>query len=130
MQTALSAKAQDHSAVAIAELSHIEQNGRDQTRADVVHLERLPKGAKYTEQMERLAVLRFNTIPELNHCPLIVDSSGVGAGVTDVMEDEFNLSPTSVTITGGDSSRQDDETHRWRVSKLALVNVLLNSPHF
>ncbi len=70
------------------------------------HLERLPLGTPYPKVVERITQL--TRLPELDNCAeLVVDGTGVGAPVVDLLR-EANLPCriASVTITGGDTPRE------------------------
>lgn len=106
----------------------------------VTHLERLPLGTAYTELPGRLAAiearvrqawveLAWRHDAEANNgCParypgdasveLIVDKTGVGAPVVDLLR-EAGLDPVSVTITGGDEVTEPE----WREVRVPKRNL-------
>lgn len=86
----------------------------------VRHLERFKLGMPYPEQVRRLAELMAT--PELKGADLIVDYTGVGRPVADMIV-EAGLGPVLVTITGGDAVQ--GEGMEWRVPKRDLVTAAL-----
>jgi hypothetical protein len=85
----------------------------------VRHLERLPLGTLYTAVAGRVVDLTRN--PKLAHtCRLVVDATGVGLPVVDMLrapEPGCTLAP--VWITGGQSAHFDGKV--WHVSKPVLL---------
>ncbi len=76
-----------------------------ETAYELRHLERLPLGTPYTKIVERIAAIA--NLPELErNTELIVDGTGVGAPVVDLLR-EANLpcGITSVSITAGEHSQ-------------------------
>lgn len=93
------------------------------------YLDRLPLGTSYPAVSEYVGELLAT--PPLSETPtaLIVDATGVGAGVVDIM-DHAGLRPIPVMITGGDSVQSRAPLPGWRVPKRELigsVQVLLQS---
>jgi hypothetical protein len=89
------------------------------------HLERLPLGTPYPAQVER--VKELVTHLKSDKPRLIVDATGVGRPVVDLMRKE-GLEPVAVVITAGDTEAYADGFHR--VPKRNLVStgqVLLQS---
>jgi hypothetical protein len=89
------------------------------------HLERLPLGTSYPAQVER--VKELVTHLKGDRVRLVVDATGVGRPVVDLMRKE-GLEPVPVVITAGDSESFADGFHR--VPKRNLVStgqVLLQS---
>ena len=75
------------------------------------HLERLPLGTSYI-QMQASNPLKGNSC-------LIVDATGVGAPVIDMMR-HSGLWPVAITITGGDTAHQEGDNYR--VPKRDLIS--------
>jgi hypothetical protein len=69
------------------------------TRYDVVHLQRLPLGISYVEQVQRVAEILARE-PLRDRAEMVVDQSGVGAGVCDLL-DNAGLRPNRIVITAG-----------------------------
>ncbi len=88
----------------------------------VRHLERM-RGMPYPRVVDRLYSM-VNS-PELLEgvIHLVVDKTGVGAPVVDLIKDR-GLSPISISITGGDRPSAEDKKH-WRVPKRDLISNLL-----
>ncbi len=128
-------QAADYTAVAIAERTRVptgdvSRAGRPKKEAHyaVRHLHRFRLGTAYPAIVDQLAELAAN--PALEPEPiLIVDTTGVGAPVFDLLYERAQASPVfGITITGGDQVASDS-TH-YRVPKRDLVsslNVLLQT---
>lgn len=90
----------------------------------VRHLERLRLRTPYPDVVERtnelIAVLAKREPNSQRR--LIVDHTGVGVAVVDMLRDA-GLEPVAVTITGGNSVTHSSDV--WRVPKRDLVSVLL-----
>ena len=84
------------------------------------HLERPQLGTTYPAIVQRVAWL-LAVAPLAGCTALVVDATGVGAPVVDLLRDA-QLSPIALTITAGDASM----THgpAWRVPKRELVSNL------
>ncbi len=109
------AQTHDFSAICITEV--LRQGEKPVHR--VRHLERLPIGTDYPAQVSRIAeVCRAAGTEEL-----IVDQTGVGRAVVDMMR-EHGLRPRSVTITAGDNLSSDTVRREYRVPKRDLVTAL------
>ena len=117
-------QAQDPTALAIAErLETLE--GRT-AGYHVRYLERVSLGTSYTSIATHVRDL-LGRDPLRDHGYLVVDATGVGAPVVDLLRRE-GLSPVAVTITGGDTVTRDGTAYR--VPKRDLVSrlqVLLQS---
>jgi hypothetical protein len=91
------------------------------------HLERFELGTPYPQIVERVtAILRTEPLRR-RRCALVVDATGVGAGVVDMFV-HAGLSPIPVTIHGGDTVHY--QRPGYRVPKRDLVGavqVLLQS---
>ena len=80
------------------------------------HLDRLPLGMPYPEQVEHITKL-FNMV----HNPvLVIDKTGVGRPVFDLLT---MLNPIGLTITGGNDERRDGKN--WNVPKRDLIHGLV-----
>lgn len=91
----------------------------------VRHLERFPLGTPYPKQVTRIVEL-YKRLPS---CTLIVDMTGVGRPIVDMLRQQ-GLTPVAITITGGDSVGVDKKSREYRVPKRELVSavqVLLQS---
>ena len=89
---------------------------RTATRLDVRHLERLALGTSYLDVVER--VVELVHAPELTkNCTLVVDATGVGAPVVDLLRRApLECTMLAVMITGGDQqSRRTIHGHRARL---------------
>jgi len=88
---------------------------------DVRHLERLPLGLSYVEQRARIAQLLAR--PPLNEaCGFVIDNTGVGRAVGDLMEDA-GMQPDKVTIIAG-HEQSCVGTRLWHVPKGVLISTL------
>jgi hypothetical protein len=88
----------------------------------VRHLHRWPLGTPYPEIVE--AVKALVATPELDGCRLVVDVTGVGGAVMDlVRRAELGVSIQAVTITGGQAMTKQ-EGGGYAVPKKDLVAVL------
>ncbi|MBT9174209.1 MAG: hypothetical protein DDT21_02620 [Syntrophomonadaceae bacterium] len=83
-------------------------------------LERPRLGTPYPAIVERVGKLMGNE-PLKGKTHLVVDSTGVGAPVVDLLE-QAGLHPVAVTITGGDSVSRDGD--HYSVPKRDLVSTL------
>jgi hypothetical protein len=86
---------------------------------EVRHLERMPLRTPYTEVARRVGVL-MQTPPLRQKVELVVDATGVGAAVVDILRDA-GLYFKSVVITGGERESRDGDTHR--VPKRDLISA-------
>jgi hypothetical protein len=124
-------QSQDYTAVAIVErITHRPREMPDwsmylrwepisPTLLHVRHLERFRLGTSYPAIVSRVRELQ--TSPELYGPALVVDATGVGAPVVDLLR-VARLTPIPVTITGGDTETQ--HAGAYRVPKKNLVGVL------
>jgi hypothetical protein len=116
----------DPTAVAVIEhrktfKHHHSGNYRKQTseRFDVRHLQRLPLGLSYPSIVAEVG--RLAARPPIVGCEIIVDATGVGRPVADLL-DVAGLRSTRVTITAGDAQSWTDGG--WHVSKTTLISTL------
>lgn len=109
-------QANDYTALSILE--------KKENRGFIRHLERLPLGMSYPDQVTRIKglyqeLLKFRSVPVL-----VVDFTGVGRAVSDLLTKE-QLRHIKLTITGGnDANIKGDE---WHVPKQELISALLVS---
>ena len=107
-------QSQDYTALSIIEYGDSLQ---------VRHLQRWTLGTAYTKIVEDVEAI-FKR-PELAECELVVDHTGVGRGVVDLLREssvQQLRDLVAVTITGGDSVSQDG--NNWRVPKRDLVGAV------
>jgi hypothetical protein len=110
-------QAQDFTALAIVES---EGQGNEQTFA-VRHLHRFPLGTAYTAMVPLIAEMCQRI--ELRNAPLVVDQTGVGRAVVDLIRQARipgGLRP--VTITAGQMAHRTDTG--WNVPKKEFVGTL------
>lgn len=101
----------------------------------VRHLDRLPLGTPYPEQVEKVSevVERVRQQQAANASPwqsdpkprpprLVVDQTGVGRPVVDMLRKAGHRALTAVSIHGGEASSREGSD--WRVPKRELVSVL------
>ena len=89
----------------------------------VRHLERLPRGTPYPQQVERVTRLIEQTRRTTGLEPrLVVDQTGVGRPVVDMLRAAGHKWLEAVSIHGGDESTRDG--HDYRVPKRELVAVM------
>jgi hypothetical protein len=91
-------------------------------RFDVVHLERLPLGTDYPAVARHIAELLKR--PPLKHAgyELIIDATGVGLPVVQILE-EKGLRPIKVMITAG-AEQLNAGGNLWHVAKSILISHL------
>jgi hypothetical protein len=87
----------------------------------VRHLERLPLGMSYVDQIAAVKKL-LETAPLARRATLVLDFTGVGRPVADLAR-KAGLRPVLIGITGGSSS-SEQEGDRYSVSKVELVSRL------
>jgi phage FluMu gp28-like protein len=113
-------KTRDPSAIAV-----VERGAIGHRYVDVRGLERLALGTTYPVVVERLSVLVW----ELKRCCLVVDGTGLGAPVVDLIRRaQMGCEICEVTITGGE--RATGSGSKWNVPKQDLmtgVQVLLET---
>lgn len=113
-------QAHDYTALTVLE--------KEATAYKVRHLERLKLGTPYPEQVERVTRLYqdVSALPELleqdKRPRLVVDQTGVGRPVVDMLREAGHGSLYAVSITGGDTVTR--EKRDYRVPKRELVSVL------
>lgn len=113
-------QASDFTAVVIAE----EQSGPGEPVLHIRHLHRFPLATSYPTIAAYVAGL-LQREPLIGSTDLVVDKTGVGAPVTDMLR-RYGCSPIPVTITGGDAVVQDGDGYRTPKRDLvAVLQVLL-----
>jgi hypothetical protein len=106
-------QAQDYTAIAILE------GGSAYT---VRYLARM-RGMTYSAIIDHIVSLMKSQVLNEARTSLIVDRTGVGAPVVDLLK-ERGLNPISITITGGDRPNNDEEGH-WNIPKRDIISNLL-----
>ncbi len=91
------------------------------THFDIRHLERLPLGTPYPAQVAHVAAL-LQRPPLRDACTLVIDETGVGRPVGDLM-DQAGLYPHRITITAGLEATQHGG-RTYHVPKALLVSTL------
>jgi len=86
------------------------------------HLERLQLGTSYPVQVERVKKIFQALDKEENTVELIVDHTGVGRAVVDLME-QAGLLPIALTITAGNEATKTG--YIWHIPKRDLVSALI-----
>lgn len=112
-------QAQDYTALTVLQRDKTDTGNTYQVR----HLERLPLGTPYPAQVHRVAEL-FVSVKALGAGTprLIVDQTGVGRPVVDMLREAGMTDLLAVTITAGDNVSKDGR--EYRVPKRELVSVL------
>ena len=83
----------------------------------------LPLGTSYPLVAKHLVAL-CDAVP--HPCELVIDATGVGRPVLDLLRQAGHL-PVAVSITGTGSERLDPEDLIWRVPKLRLLAPLVRA---
>jgi hypothetical protein len=121
-------QAQDHSAIAVVERAEVLNPVRDpltwsfqfDSRFHVRHVERIELGAPYPEVVERVKQLSRRQPLEAKNVTIVVDATGVGAPVVDLLRrGGLGCRVIPVVITGGDMESSDGV--RYRVPKVDLM---------
>jgi hypothetical protein len=115
----------DPSAIAIIErvpqqVSGTSSGGSLEFAYHVRHLERFELGTEYPDIVDEVVSL-MNHPTLLDRTILVVDATGVGAGVVGLLHRQ-GLRPAEITITGGNSVGRSPRG--WRVPKRDIVSVL------
>src|SRR5271170_1684564 len=114
-------KTRDPSAIAV-----VERQAVGHRFVDVRGLERLPLGTPYPLVVERLGELVWELRQK---CCLVVDGTGLGAPVVDLIKRaRLGCEVSEVTITSGEHASTGSASGRWNVPKqdlLSGVQVLL-----
>ena len=124
-------QASDYTAIAVAE--RVEEGAKETVKKGneyqlhIRHLERF-RDVRYPEVSERVKRL-LGAPPLQKNSKLVVDATGVGAAVVDMLRGSAGLTFDAVTITGGDTQSKAGYGN-YRVPKRDLVGglqVLLQS---
>jgi hypothetical protein len=109
-------------------LNHERQTRREEAiqRFDLVHLQRLPLGMNYVSQALAIGEIMQREPLKSAGAKLVVDQSGVGVGVVDLMEAN-GLRPIRLQITAGAEETQEGRIHR--VAKTILISRLEAAMH-
>ena len=93
-------QAHDPTALAVIERPPRDPNSKDKPIYSLRHLKRFPLGTPYTEIVP--AVARLVSAPPLKGSPLVVDQTGVGRALVDMLKQAKTRGPVvPVTITSG-----------------------------
>ena len=115
----------DYTAVAVVQRIEEDRPWYDENKPasppiyHVRHLERVKLGTPYPAIVAR--VVEIMSTPDLSDAALVVDQTGVGRPVVDLLR-QAGLKPVPVTITGGDKPSRDADG--WKVPKRDLVVTL------
>lgn len=88
---------------------------------NVRHLERRPLGENYAAVSDHAVKLHRQVTEHGGRCDMVVDGTGVGRGIVDILRDR-GLQFTPISITAGRKAHFDDGY--WLVPKLELVAVM------
>lgn len=123
-------QAHDYTAITVVERIKRRRNEKTHVIYQVGHLERLPLGTSYPEQVATIKerqeeLLGPSTVVDGQvgreaRVKIIVDATGVGRPVVDMLRKE-GLKVEAVIITGGDAEGHGDGFHR--VPKRNLVSI-------
>ena len=114
----------DYTASAVIQAVRLDVRGEKASRElHLRHLERYPLRTPYPEMVDKVAAMiaAVEGASGESAAELIVDATGVGRAVTDLLR-ERGLRFRAVTITGGDKPLQDGSKHR--VPKRDLIAAL------
>jgi hypothetical protein len=121
-------QAQDHSAIAVVERAEVLHPDRDpltwsfrfDSRFHLRHAERIELGSPYPEVVEHVKQLSRRFPLEPKNVTIVVDATGVGAPVVDLLRrGGLGCPVVPVVITGGDMETSDGV--RYRVPKRDLM---------
>lgn len=124
-------QANDYTALSILERPDLvnewsEDRPSHEVTYELRHLERLPLGTPYPEQVKRVndLITAVKRLPKGKRAPvrLVVDQTGVGRPVVDMLRLAGHFGLHAVSIHGGDTASRDGNNHR--VPKRELVSVL------
>lgn len=87
------------------------------------HIQRFELGTSYPEVVERVAAMRAMPPLSVGRSELVVDETGVGRPVVDMLT-QAGQRPTPVTITGGFTVKYDDGDRSYTVPKRDLVSTM------
>jgi hypothetical protein len=120
---------QDYTAIAVVERLELAKPGTDPgtrakrmvTKYRVRQLERLPLGIGYTDVVEKVRSLMQNKLLA-GRSSLVVDSSGVGVPVVEMLRKCMGCNIEPVTITAGNRSKTDQ--WGWKMPRVELMSHL------
>lgn len=121
-------QAADYSAITIVEVvfkqcgRHEDGSPKFEKSIHCRHVQRLPLQMTYPQQVTQLSRM-MQSHPIKDQCRVVVDATGVGRPVIDLMRDQ-KLTPIPVTITGGIDENLDPKTGYWTVPKRVLISNL------
>jgi hypothetical protein len=107
-------QAADYTAISVVE--------RKEDTALVRHLERLPLGTPYPEQVQTVKRIFETITTKRDAVKLIVDHTGVGRAVVDLIKRE-GLMPVALTITAGNAPTKEGMS--WHIPKRDLISSLI-----
>lgn len=107
-------QAADYTAISVVEK-------KDET-AQIRHLERLPLGTPYPDQVQQVKRIFEAITTPASPVKLIVDHTGVGRAVVDLIKTE-GMNPVALTITAGSEAIKEGVT--WHIPKRDLVSALI-----
>lgn len=107
---------------AIREINRREGRPHD-VPLSVRHLERFDLGTPYPEVVARVKALLISSAIEEKGAVLLVDKTGVGAGVVDTFR-WAGCRPVPITIHGGSTVGKDKDGRGFRVPKRDLVGAV------
>ena len=106
-------------------LAAVQHAGEDPTEYHLRHVTRFELGTPYPTIAEKVAALMQSE--KLTSATLVVDATGVGRPIVEMLEEE-GCDPISIWITGGDSVSQSGSEYRVPKRELAsTVQALLQS---
>lgn len=108
-------QARDYSALSVIRSGETE---------DVIHLERVPLNTSYVDQVNHLTALHSHVRKQGHPSYLIVDSTGVGRAVIDLLR-KAGESPIAISITGGD--KPTITGYDWHIPKRDLIHALISA---
>lgn len=88
----------------------------------VRHIEKIQLGTSYLQVVERIATIGEYS-QSLGHPVIVLDATGVGRPIVDMLRKRTPISLRAVTFTGGDSESHTD-AYAFRVPKRDLVTSL------
>lgn len=89
---------------------------------EIIHLERLRLGTPYPDQVITIKALHDHIRQFRTPISLIVDYTGVGRPVVDLIR-QSGLLPIALSITGGNEAKKDG--YEWSIPKRDLVGALI-----
>lgn len=102
------------------EREHIDD--RPERQHQIRWIEKVPLGTSYERVVERIAVVAERCVL-IGHPVLVVDATGVGRPVVDMLRARSSASVRAVTFTGGDKEKKVS-AYATRVPKRDLVTAL------